>query len=95
MTATVITDLTPESAGWTYSGLRIVALDAGDTYVVDTADTELIAVPLNGSCSLSTSDGDRLISRAARASSTVRPMSRMSRSAPRSPSPRPEAQRSL
>ncbi|MFI5838851.1 5-deoxy-glucuronate isomerase [Catenuloplanes sp. NPDC051500] len=59
MSARVVTDLTPESAGWAYSGLRIVELDDGDTYAMDTADTELITVPLKGSCSVSTADGDR------------------------------------
>ncbi|GAB7052427.1 5-deoxy-glucuronate isomerase [Catenuloplanes indicus] len=56
---TVITDLTPQHAGWTYSGLRIIALEPGETYTTDTGDTEVIVVPLSGGCEVSTGAGDR------------------------------------
>ncbi|GAB7042539.1 MULTISPECIES: 5-deoxy-glucuronate isomerase [Catenuloplanes] len=55
----VLEDLTPEAAGWTYSGLRIVALEPGEAYATDTGDTEMIVVPLHGSASVSTGDGDK------------------------------------
>lgn len=41
--------VTPESAGWTYSGLRILTLGAGERVEVATGDDELIVLPLAGS----------------------------------------------
>ena len=40
--------MTPESAGWGYSSLRIVALAAGGTYQLDTGADEVIVLPLSG-----------------------------------------------
>jgi 5-deoxy-glucuronate isomerase len=45
--------LTPESAGWTYSGLRILALGPGEEIAVDTGADELIVLPLAGGARLS------------------------------------------
>jgi 5-deoxy-glucuronate isomerase len=43
-------DITPESAGWRYAGLRTAAF-AG-TYKVLTATDEALVVPLSGSCTV-------------------------------------------
>src|ERR1700716_2929596 len=40
--------LAPEQAGWGYSGLRILALDAGRSLGVDPGDDELLVLPLAG-----------------------------------------------
>ncbi|HEY9293629.1 MAG TPA: 5-deoxy-glucuronate isomerase [Microlunatus sp.] len=40
--------VTPESAGWGYSSLRILALDAGDQRTIETGAEELIVMPLSG-----------------------------------------------
>jgi 5-deoxy-glucuronate isomerase len=41
--------ITPESAGWTYCGLRIVQLAAGESQSLSTNDEELAVLPLAGS----------------------------------------------
>jgi 5-deoxy-glucuronate isomerase len=41
--------VTPESAGWGYSSLRVLALAAGGSEKVETGDDELVVVPLTGS----------------------------------------------
>ncbi|HET9650461.1 MAG TPA: 5-deoxy-glucuronate isomerase [Microlunatus sp.] len=41
-------EVTPESAGWGFSSLRIVELAAGDTYGLATDGDEVIVVPLSG-----------------------------------------------
>jgi 5-deoxy-glucuronate isomerase len=41
--------ITPESAGWTYCGLRIVRLSAGESRSLATGDEELAVLPLSGS----------------------------------------------
>jgi 5-deoxy-glucuronate isomerase len=40
--------VTPESAGWGYSGLRVLELDGSHT--VATGDAETLVLPLSGSC---------------------------------------------
>ena len=52
-------DVTPESAGWGYASLKIVALDAGGHHRFSTRDSEVIVVPLTGSASVEV-DGSRL-----------------------------------
>jgi len=43
--------LTPEKAGWSYSGLRVVSLaPEGPPLVLDTAGDEMVVLPLSGSC---------------------------------------------
>jgi 5-deoxy-glucuronate isomerase len=42
--------VTPESAGWTYCGLRVLSLPPGGTHTWDTGDDELLVLPLSGSC---------------------------------------------
>jgi 5-deoxy-glucuronate isomerase len=47
-------DVTPESAGWAYCGLRVVQ----DSATLDTGDDELIVLPLEGGAEV-TVDGER------------------------------------
>jgi 5-deoxy-glucuronate isomerase len=42
--------LTPERAGWTWSGLRVAALVPGGRMRYDTGHDEAIVLPLSGSC---------------------------------------------
>ncbi|MFC6016225.1 5-deoxy-glucuronate isomerase [Plantactinospora solaniradicis] len=46
------TEVTPESAGWAYSGLRILDLPAGGTRRFGTGRDEVFVVPLSGSCTV-------------------------------------------
>ncbi len=41
-------DVTPESAGWGYSSLRIISLDAAGEHRFATDDDEIVVVPLSG-----------------------------------------------
>ncbi|WP_405177517.1 5-deoxy-glucuronate isomerase [Nocardia sp. NBC_01377] len=41
--------LTPEDAGWSYTGLRVVLVPAGSTRILHTGDSEAFVVPLAGS----------------------------------------------
>ena len=42
--------VTPESAGWSHSGLRVLELDGTET--VATGDAETLVLPLSGSCTV-------------------------------------------
>jgi 5-deoxy-glucuronate isomerase len=42
-------EVTPESAGWGYSGLRVLELAPGTSHTVDTGPDEVVVVPLEGS----------------------------------------------
>lgn len=42
----------PESAGWGYSSLRVLELDAGAHHELATGDSEWIVLPLAGSCTV-------------------------------------------
>ncbi|MFJ9566565.1 5-deoxy-glucuronate isomerase [Streptomyces fuscichromogenes] len=46
--------VTPESAGWGYSGLRILTLRPGQTHALSTGDSEFLVLPLTGSCTVTT-----------------------------------------
>ncbi|MFC5751220.1 5-deoxy-glucuronate isomerase [Actinomadura rugatobispora] len=46
----VTTEITPEGAGWTYSGLRVVTLAPGEQAAVETGDAETLVLPLSGAC---------------------------------------------
>ena len=48
--------LTPEHAGWSYCGLRVLALAPGEERTVSLGDTEGAVVPLSGSCRVSGPD---------------------------------------
>jgi 5-deoxy-glucuronate isomerase len=49
--------VSPEQAGWTYSGLRVLQLDAGGVHEFDTGEDELIVLPLAGSCTVAMDTG--------------------------------------
>jgi 5-deoxy-glucuronate isomerase len=57
--ARVSVDVTPESAGWSFCGLRVLELPAGGSHALDTGEDELAVLPLRGACSV-TCDGERL-----------------------------------
>lgn len=44
--------LTPDSAGWNYSGLRVLSLAAGESRVVRTGEYEAFVLPLSGACTV-------------------------------------------
>jgi len=46
--------VTPESAGWGYSGLRVLPLDPGGEHVLSTGESEFLVLPLTGSCTVTT-----------------------------------------
>ncbi|WP_199432293.1 5-deoxy-glucuronate isomerase [Qaidamihabitans albus] len=48
--------VTPESAGWSYSGLRVVEL-GGRTETITTGEAETLVLPLSGGCTV-TVDGE-------------------------------------
>jgi 5-deoxy-glucuronate isomerase len=50
--------LTPEAAGWTFSGLRVGALEPGASLTFDTAADEVAVLPLEGAFDV-IADGDR------------------------------------
>lgn len=43
-------DVTPESAGWRFAGLRVLRLDPGSARVLETGPDEALVLPLSGSC---------------------------------------------
>ena len=47
-----VLDITPEQAGWRFSGLRIVQLSAGGSQELATGEDEVLVLPLGGSCSV-------------------------------------------
>jgi 5-deoxy-glucuronate isomerase len=50
--------LTPEDAGWTYTGLRVLRLGAGERRVIGTGEFEAFVLPLAGSVTVE-ADGER------------------------------------
>lgn len=50
MSARFPAEITPEGAGWAYSGLRVVTLGAGEEIVLSTGDAETLILPLAGAC---------------------------------------------
>ncbi|MFE7276997.1 5-deoxy-glucuronate isomerase [Streptomyces sp. NPDC057623] len=46
--------VTPESAGWGYSGLRILTLRPGEAHALSTGESEFLVLPLTGSCTVTT-----------------------------------------
>ncbi|MFE9575769.1 5-deoxy-glucuronate isomerase [Nocardia sp. NPDC006044] len=44
--------LAPEDAGWTYTGLQVLNLRAGETRTLDTGEFEAFVLPLAGSCTV-------------------------------------------
>ncbi|MDO5049077.1 MAG: 5-deoxy-glucuronate isomerase [Actinomycetaceae bacterium] len=50
------TDLTIERAGWEWSALGVLALPAGEAEQVNSGETELLVLPLEGSCTVTIAD---------------------------------------
>lgn len=50
------TDVDAERAGWEWSSIRILALDAAGSQEVDTGEEELLVLPLSGSCTVAVGD---------------------------------------
>ncbi|MFJ9863807.1 5-deoxy-glucuronate isomerase [Streptomyces sp. NPDC101165] len=46
--------VTPKSAGWGYSGLRILTLKPGEAHTLSTGDSEFLVLPLTGACTVTT-----------------------------------------
>ena len=51
-------EITPEGAGWGFSGLRVLDLPAGGGHAFGTGEDELIVLPLQGACAVAC-DGER------------------------------------
>jgi 5-deoxy-glucuronate isomerase len=47
-TAPYLVDITPESAGWTESSLKVVELESPQRLTLDTGETEVMILPLSG-----------------------------------------------
>src|SRR5205823_6585594 len=45
--------VTPESAGWSYAGLRVLQLGAGGEVTIATGEEELLVLPLAGAATVS------------------------------------------
>jgi 5-deoxy-glucuronate isomerase len=50
--------ITPEDAGWGFSGLRVLELGPGGARALDTGEDELVVLPFEGSCTVVV-DGER------------------------------------
>lgn len=42
----------PETAGWSWSSLRVLTLDTGEAHTIDTGGEEILVVPLSGAASV-------------------------------------------
>ena len=51
--APLAVDVSPESANWTYSGLKIAVLGAGESYALATGKSECLVLPLEGAATVS------------------------------------------
>jgi 5-deoxy-glucuronate isomerase len=49
-------DVTPESAGWGYSSLKIISLESAGNHSFQTGSDEVIVLPLNGSVAVEVDD---------------------------------------
>jgi 5-deoxy-glucuronate isomerase len=45
-------NITPASAGWTYCGLRVLRIAAGEQRRIDTGTAEMAVLPLSGGCTV-------------------------------------------
>ncbi|WP_394275107.1 5-deoxy-glucuronate isomerase [Luteococcus sp.] len=45
-------DVTPERAGWAWSGLKVIKLEAGVSQELQTGDDEVLVLPLQGGCTV-------------------------------------------
>ena len=55
-------EVTPESAGWGYSSLRVLELAPGATHTLDTGEDEVLVVPLAGGCDVECEDATLTLS---------------------------------
>jgi 5-deoxy-glucuronate isomerase len=53
-------EITPESAGWGYSGLRVLELAPGGAHALATGEDEIIVLPLSGGCTVAV-DGETFV----------------------------------
>ena len=67
--------IAPADAGWTYSGLRVIALAAGEARTIATGDSELFVLPLSATGLTVTVGGETFAGR--RAQLGVRPRHRL------------------
>ena len=74
-TGPYITSITPEAAGWSYSGLRVLELPPGGQLELGTGPDEVIVLPLSGSATVKCGRQRVHAARPARASSTGSPTS--------------------
>jgi 5-deoxy-glucuronate isomerase len=51
-----IVEVTPATAGWTYSGLTVIALAPGESHSLMTGEAETLVLPLSGGCVVSVDD---------------------------------------
>lgn len=49
-------DVSPESAGWGHSSLRVLELEPGGAHTFDTGGSEWIVLPLSGGCTVASTD---------------------------------------
>ncbi|MFC4908060.1 5-deoxy-glucuronate isomerase [Actinomadura gamaensis] len=49
-------EITPESAGWAHSALRVLDLPPGGEHTFDTGEFETLVLPLSGGCTVSCDD---------------------------------------
>jgi 5-deoxy-glucuronate isomerase len=54
----VVVDITPEAAGWDWTGLRVLRLAPGQPQTVRTGESELFVLPLTGSLRVTVADLD-------------------------------------
>jgi len=47
-------EITPEGAGWTYCGLRVIELAPGESFELATGEHETLVLPLSGGCAVGT-----------------------------------------
>ena len=53
-------EITPESVGWGYSGLRVLELAPGGGHALATGEDEVIVLPLSGGCTVAV-DGETFV----------------------------------
>jgi 5-deoxy-glucuronate isomerase len=51
-------EITPATAGWTFSSLRVLGLGPGASATLDTGPEEMLVLPLSGSCTVSAAGTD-------------------------------------
>lgn len=55
-TPTEVIHLMPEDAGWTYTGLRVMRIEAGWVHTIETGEYEAFVLPLSGSLTVEVDD---------------------------------------